>query len=475
MMKIEDLEEVALDFEKDFLILNLTKRYIFCLEVKGSCHQISLEKGKQQLDNAKTLIEKWCSELAEENGWKYFSAIYFHEERKKKDFSFCENCAKFIIFGNNFIEQFKLITGGIPAPPRKTEAKAREEFIIMAQHLIFLAAYEPVVTPMKTTEEVVKRVDKAGQLNNIIFWNRLFCFTRKQLPILLGRMLKRVIFLSPASTGKTLILKSKAKQIAVAGGNVLFLISKCGWESLLSFQLEEEFQGYNNIKFEYVDSLTGSTITKKFIEKLTNCGDTHVFVDEVEISRLEDIQKIVEAADMCKSFWLAVTQIGNFQHSPTANEVEKKLIEELKENQFYIVKDQLNLPMRNTANIISKAYNIEKDKLSISKPMDVQIGGGNAQYGANHNNSSITYHVSILKDHIDGLIPLVITDKSKDFQDFSLALKRMEKETQVLILIETMTINEESCNKLTGKLPQGSFHNYHLHAQYDDGKSIQKL
>ena len=480
MMKIEDLEEVALDFEKDFLILNLTKRYVFCLEVKGSCHQISLEKSKQQLDNAKTLIEKWCSELAEENDWKYFSAIYFHEERKKKDFSFCENCAKFIIFGNNFIEQFKLITGGIPAPPKQTEAKAREEFIIMAQHLIFLAAYEPVVTPMKTTEEVVKRVDRAGKLNNIIFWNKLFCFTRKQLPILIGKlpheMLERVIFLSPASTGKTLALKSKAKQISVAGGKVLFLISSFGWECLLFFQLQHEFQGYNNIKIEWVDSM-GCFMS--FIKRLKNCDDTHVFVDEADIQQLKDIPQIIGAAKMCKSFWLAVTQIRHIQHSPTAgttaSKVEEKLIEVLKENQFHIVRDELNLPMRNTASIISKAYNIEKEKLSISRPMDVQIGGGDAQYGANQIGSNITYKVSILKDHIDGITPLVITDRSNEFQKFALALKRIERESQVLILIETQTVSPESCNKLTRKLPKGSFHNYNQHSQDDDGKSIQKL
>ena len=180
---------------------------------------------------------------------------------------------------------------------------------------------------------------------------------------------------------------------------------------------------------------------------------------------------------MCKSFWLAVTQIRHIQHSPsagtTASKVEEKLIEMLKENQFHIVRDELNLPMRNTASIISKAYNIEKEKLSISRPMDVQIGGGDAQYGANQIGSNITYKVSILKDHIDGITPLVITDRSNEFQKFALALKRIERESQVLILIETQTVSPESCNKLTRKLSKGSFHNYNQHIQDDDGKSIQ--
>ena len=473
ILKLNDLEEEALEFEKDFIILNLTKRYILCIEVKSSCHQTSLEKSKCQLDGAKNLIEKWCSELLKDNSWKYYSAIYFHETKRSKEFEFCENCAKFIIFGDTFIEQFLSITKDIIYPTKDTEAEAREEYIKMAQYFIFLAAYEPVVTPMKTTKEVTKRVDKSGEFDNIIRWNSMFCFTRKQLPIALRKMpnemLERVIFLSPASTGKTLIKKSNAKKIAEYGGKVLFLMP-CfnGWETLLSFQLKQEFQGYSNIRFENVASSVG---WKGILEKLENCGDVHVFIDEAEICNEGDISGIKQAAEMCKTFWLTVTKVSSYKND-SANKFEKIVIEDLQKNQFHIVRDDLQVPIRNTAPIVSKAFNIKKERLSITETMNVKIAGGEAQYASSSKNSSMTYSIRILKDQIDGLAPLTITDTTPNLKDFSQALKRMEKETQVLILIETQKVSEKSIEKLIRQLPKGSFHEYHQHNQDDSGNII---
>ena len=41
--------------------------------------------------------------------------------------------------------------------------------------MLFLASYEPVITPKQITQEVVKSVEKAGNEENIILWNNLFC------------------------------------------------------------------------------------------------------------------------------------------------------------------------------------------------------------------------------------------------------------------------------------------------------------
>ena len=62
---------------------------------------------------------------------------------------------------------------------------------------------------------------------------------------------------------------------------------------------------------------------------------------------------IKKAAQKCtsKTFWLTVTYI-----------YEKKLEEELRSelNDFYVYKDELSIPLRNTAAIARTAYNIEK-------------------------------------------------------------------------------------------------------------------
>ena len=118
---------------------------------------------------------------------------------------------------------------------------AREEFKNIANYLLFLSSYEPVVTPTKITGELIKVMEKAGDVENILFWNKI-CWTPKQLGLLTDESLIKVLFLSPPSCGKTYILKAKAKQFAQKGKNVLVLLpSKSGIETLLSFHLKLGF------------------------------------------------------------------------------------------------------------------------------------------------------------------------------------------------------------------------------------------
>ena len=53
IMSPEDLDEAVRDFEKDFLIVNLSKRYLMALEVKSDCHKGSLKSAKDQIDGLK--------------------------------------------------------------------------------------------------------------------------------------------------------------------------------------------------------------------------------------------------------------------------------------------------------------------------------------------------------------------------------------------------------------------------------------
>ena len=127
VMTVEDLDEIATDFEKDFVILNLTKRFIMSLEVKANCNEKSLRSACKQTNGCKALIETWCgADLTEENGWFFLSAVYF--QSKPEDFSFCENCAKFLIFGDEFVDKYNRINENIPYPMPDTEHNAREEF-----------------------------------------------------------------------------------------------------------------------------------------------------------------------------------------------------------------------------------------------------------------------------------------------------------------------------------------------------------
>ena len=66
-----------------------------------------------------------------------------------------------------------------------------------------------------------------------------------------------------------------------------------------------------------------------------------------------DIALIIKLAQKSTavSLWISVTYIDH-------QNLEKKLKLELKD--FLVLKDELNLPLRNTASITRKAYNIDK-------------------------------------------------------------------------------------------------------------------
>ena len=82
----------------------------------------------------------------------FFSVIYF--DQKSEDTTFCQECSKFIIVGDEFEQKFPKILEEIPDPPSETKTKAREEFKNIVQSLLFLASSEPVITPKLITPEV---------------------------------------------------------------------------------------------------------------------------------------------------------------------------------------------------------------------------------------------------------------------------------------------------------------------------------
>ena len=355
IMTLKDLDEVAKDCEKDYVILNLSKRSIMSLEVKANCNDWSFRSAKKQIEQCKELIENWCGgELTEENGWSFYPVIYF--QHKSEDFSFCDNCSKFIIHGEEFKQKFENIINEMPVPPPGTETKAREEFKIVVKALLFLASYEPIITPAKITDEVVKMLKKAGTLENIIYWNKILCLTPNQLSLLNDTNLKKVILLSPPSCGKTMILKGKAKQFASKGQPVLFILPFYeGLKSLLFFQLLKEFEEYSDfIKLENVQADHEFCFNEKdLIEMMEKYENHHIIMDEVAIGHFfkKNIALIQKIAYQCQSvsFWLSLTYIK----SDTAQE---RIMQDL-EN-FHFIKDELNIPLRNTALITQEAYNL---------------------------------------------------------------------------------------------------------------------
>ena len=147
--------------EKDFILLNLTKRYIMPLEIKTTYHKEALKKSIKQIKGAMELINEWVGgDLTEECGWRYIPAICFETEIENIGGEFCADSLKFIIHGDDIDEKVEKMFSDIPEGAQNNPEKAREEFLKVAEFLLFFASFEPVVTPFKLTRKVAENVDK---------------------------------------------------------------------------------------------------------------------------------------------------------------------------------------------------------------------------------------------------------------------------------------------------------------------------
>ena len=318
IMTLKDLDDIAEDFEKDFVILNLTRRFIMSLEVKANCNEDSLRSAKKQTNACKESISKWVQGvLTEEKGWAFYTAVYFQHHKPEK-YSFCNACSKYIIFAEEFREKFDKIITEMPAPPFGTEESARAEFKKIAKLLLFLASYEPVVTQARITDKLVQIIEEAGNLENIVIWNQIFCLTPNQLSLIRTMTIERLLLLSQPSSGKTFILKAKAKKLALNGQKVLFVLP-C-WrnvQSLLFFQLQQEFKEFSeSIKVDNVKANFQLLIDENdLMAKLKKYKNHHIIMDEVAVYNKNDIAVIKKAAQKCtsKTFWLSITDIFNKQ------------------------------------------------------------------------------------------------------------------------------------------------------------------
>ena len=147
--------------EKDFIILNLTKRYIMHLEVKTTYHQEALKKAFKQVKGAIKLLDEWVGgDLTEECGWRYIPAICFETEIENIGGEFCADSLKFIMHGDDIDEKVEKMFSDIPEGAQNNPEKAKEEFIKVSEFLLFFVSFEPVVTPFKLTRKVAENVDK---------------------------------------------------------------------------------------------------------------------------------------------------------------------------------------------------------------------------------------------------------------------------------------------------------------------------
>jgi DNA replication protein DnaC len=91
-----------------------------------------------------------------------------------------------------------------------------------------------------------KKINQISTLEKLFFWNKV------QYTLLNNQQLRRMVFVSPFGTGKTVLLKAKAKQLVAKGEKVAFVF--IGEETLLQKAYQQDFlEAENQVEFYNVN------------------------------------------------------------------------------------------------------------------------------------------------------------------------------------------------------------------------------
>ena len=114
---------------------------------------------------------------------------------------------------------------------------------------------EQCITQQDILQKTESNLDNLCTIEHVFFWSNV------QYSILNDVLKRRVVFTSPFGTGKTTLLKAKAKELMEQDQNVVFILFddfKSTKDSLLKKTYEIEFGNRNNIKI-YSLKGTGET------------------------------------------------------------------------------------------------------------------------------------------------------------------------------------------------------------------------
>ena len=218
----------------------------------------------------------------------------------------CDHCNLFIACGKEeLLDKLKNIYN--PIIKRDFVKISPEEFRTIAKYLMFCSSVVALPTGGNFNKAVMKAVEEAGSVKNIRIW----CYLTPDQRMILYQ--SHIVFLSCWGTGKTLLMISKAIEIANSEENVLFLVFMDGChvtrleKSLLVYDLEMKFKDYGRVHVKPVYFVNGENnslleMTEKY---------SHVMIDEMfdnfanltEVSQNE-IRNIVSNKT---TVWLAIS------------------------------------------------------------------------------------------------------------------------------------------------------------------------
>ena len=188
----------------------------------------------------------------------------------------------------------------------------------MVKYLLFFATYSPIPLGSVLDTKIKKNIEEGGHGNNIAFWN----WTPGQKS-LLDSDVRKVIFRSYWSTGKTRVMFEKAKTLAANGESVIFVLfhDSDSWPILLYCSLLNEIQNSN------LDSKL-KLIMSKDIQGIDFKENHHIFIDEFAMTSQESgtkLDRLLEKMSIESYVWIAIGRRGPISEDPFYSAVSSKV------------------------------------------------------------------------------------------------------------------------------------------------------
>ena len=249
--------------EHDFLIISDPFKTVLHIEVKKN-QKNGEDDAAQQLKSGITFLKESLV-FPKEERWNFVSVMYFEETT-----DVCPDCTEFVLTPDtNFDEWWKKFElQNQEQRSHKKDSSLNEcsylqncKFLL---HQMFKQSH--VITEADITRNSEKFFDKSCSTNlrKTRTNKKGFCFlTRVQFSLFNDPSMKRVVFKSAYGTGKTLLIKAKAKELQQEGNKVVIVLFdnvKTRFQFLLKENYDQEFKAFpNNVRVELI-KCAGNTI-----------------------------------------------------------------------------------------------------------------------------------------------------------------------------------------------------------------------
>ena len=255
--------------EFDFLIVSQPSQTVIHIEVKRTCSDSNMKSATKQLENGLKMFQETVP-FPKSQSWNYIRVIYFglarkvmpsegdsssHNKEEKPFKNKCLDCKNFIIgTETDFNLWWEEINGCLPQKNTKMiQGHLYDTYLNVLRFLLHqMYKQQDCATLGQLVELTHQTSDKICNPDTIMFWSK------DQYKTLNDFKDKKVALTSGFGTGKTILIKAKAKELIASGQPVIIVIFETTVEkTILRSEYENNFQIENNTAFK-ITSLSGT-------------------------------------------------------------------------------------------------------------------------------------------------------------------------------------------------------------------------